>query len=141
MNTINTWVYTIKLYSDKIVPLYKLIRRECKGYDLPMYLPLESGDVRKQSGSEYLIATPEHFKPERMEELLNKFSEKANCSQYYKETFPIEHFNHNYEVSIKHALGINLGKYCLSKVIPIYYGLDKTLQDTEEYKAMFDDLN
>jgi len=127
-------VYTIVLSKVDIRPVYKAIRRACKGYDLPMYLPLEGGEL---AGAYYFVATPIDFMPNDMTELLNYYEGK--CTVSYAATFPKEHFNHEYEVSLHETMGMNLGKYILRKVSPVYYG-DTTLNDAEEYKAMFDGL-
>jgi len=129
-------VYTIVLSTD-ITPLYKELRNSCKGYDIPMYSPLEGGDMQ---GCYYLVATPIEFTPDHMTILLEKY--KGKCQSSYVTTFPKEHFNHHYEVSLQGTMGMNLGcNYTLCKVSPIYYGNDTILQDTEEYKSLFDDDN
>ena len=128
-------VFTIILSKIDIKPIYKEIRRACKGYDLPMYIPLEGGSM---NGCYYLVATPNTFTPYDMNNLLKKYDE-TNQASFHKASFPKEHFNHHYEVSLRGTMGINLGKYELTKVAPIHYG-DGFLQDTEEYKSLFDDL-
>lgn len=133
----NIGVYTIVLSSIDIKPVYKAIRNACKGFDLPMYKPLEGGAM---NGCYYLIATPEDFKPDDMTNLLSNLVKNPTYEKiqmYEKTTVPQEHFNHNYEVSIRDTMGINLGKYTLTKVSPIYYGDNTTLQDTDEYKELF----
>ncbi len=131
-------VYTIVLSSVDIVQVYKAIRNACKGDDLPMYLSLEGGEMK---GCYYLIATPKDFNYECMTELLNKLVKDPTndkCVMYNKTTVLEEHFNHNYKISLHDTMGINLGKYFLKKVTPIYSGDGTTFQDTEEYKQLFD---
>ena len=70
MDTIDICVYTIVLTSVGIKPIYKAVRKECKGYDLPMYLELEGGSM---PGCYYLIATPSSFTIEHMKEVLSIF--------------------------------------------------------------------